>query len=49
MFIYALEVMWLWKYDAGDCMEKRGFHEILKKALVEFPSEPWGLSHGVCC
>ena len=39
--------MCLWKYDAGDYMEKRGCHEILKKDLVEFPWEPWGLSHGV--
>ena len=32
--------MCLWQCDVGDYMEKRGFHEILKKALVEFPWEP---------
>jgi len=41
---YVLMTIW--------CRElhgKRGCHETLKKALVEFPWEPWGLSHGVCC
>lgn len=49
MFIYTMAVICLWKYDGGDCMAKRGCHEILKKTLVEFPWEPWGLGHGVCC
>lgn len=50
MFIYALTVRHSWKYDAGDCMEKRlprNIEEGSGSALHWKHWEPWGLSHGV--
>ena len=44
MFIYALTIMCLWKYDVGIAWQ-RDYHEIMKKTPVEISLRGFG-NHG---
>lgn len=42
IFVYALIVMFLWRYDVGDCMEKYTSMKSWRRSELRFPLEALG-------